>query len=165
MLKDEGIQLAVSWLPLRSWSLSKGNSNRDIVWCFAQQCWHQVANEPCFLGGSRCVAFKIHNIKNQGNAFLSSCSILMSSSCKPSLWRADCRLLGNCPAKLLLLYFPSLCTHLKRSHPLKSQFLTLFFLPILQKIKLLILFIFPLKKSDKKSEQSLILRVKRNEEI
>lgn len=153
------IQSAVSWLPLRSWSLSKGNSNRDIVWCFAQQCWHQVATEPCFLRGSRCVALRFTTSRTK--AMPSYLSVLFW--CPPPVNQvcggqiAGSRELPR-EAKLPLLYFPfpvhSFKTIPPPEKPISDSFF--FFLPILQKkIKVLILFIFPLKKSDKKSEQSL----------
>lgn len=55
----------------------------------ASYCW------ALFSWMLQMCTFRIHNIKNQGNAFLSLCSLLMSSSCKPGLWRADSRLWGT----------------------------------------------------------------------
>lgn len=156
-VKRRRIQSTVSWLPLRSWSLSKGNSNSDVVWCFAQQCWHQVATEPCFLGGSKRVALRFTTSRTK---VMPSCLSVLFWCPSPVNHVCGGQITGSRElpreAKLPLLYFPFPVYSFKTTPPPEKPISDFFFLPILQKKrKVLILFIFPLNKSDKKSEQSL----------
>ena len=156
-VKRRRIQSTVSWLPLRSWSLSKGNSNSDVVWCFAQQCWHQVATEPCFLGGSKHVALRFTTSRTK---VMPSCLSVLFWCPSPVNHVCGGQITGSRElpreAKLPLLYFPFPVYSFKTTPPPEKPISDFFFLPILQKKrKVLILFIFPLNKSDKKSEQSL----------
>lgn len=121
MLKDEGS----SWqFPDYHWglgSLSKGNSNRDIVWCFAQQCWHQVANEPCFLGGQQMCVLRFTTSRTK---VMPSCLPVLFW-CPPPVNQvcggqiAGSRELPREAKLLILLYFPFLRTHLNHPTPEK----------------------------------------------
>ena len=138
-----GNQSTVSWLPLRSWSLSKGNSNSDVVWCFAQQCWHQVATEPCFLGGSKRVALRFTTSRTK---VMPSCLSVLFWCPSPVNHVCGGQIAGSRElpreAKLPLLYFPFPVHSFKTTPPPEKPISDFFFLPILQKKrKVLILFI------------------------
>ena len=152
---------AISWLPLRSWSLSKGNSNSDTVWCFAQQCWHQVATEPCFLGGSRCVALRFTTSRTK---VMPSCLSVLFWCPPPINHVCGGQIAGSRElpreAKLPSLYFPFPVHSFKTTPPPEKPISDFFFFFLANPSKKEKSFdtvhkIYPLKKSDKKSEQSL----------
>ena len=133
-VKRRRIQSTVSWLPLRSWSLSKGNSNSDVVWCFAQQCWHQVATEPCFLGGSKRVALRFTTSRTK---VMPSCLSVLFWCPSPVNHVCGGQITGSRElpreAKLPLLYFPFPVYSFKTTPPPEKPISDFFFCQFFKK--------------------------------